>query len=540
MLPAMNAKAWLLAVVSSDGQAETLDFQERWGTEVAAENGWTIERTFKDVSSGRDGARQLLKDLLHELRALPKAARPERILLVRIDRLGRGDGLEIIATLSEIKKLGIKLHTREDGDVKLERASDALMPAIKSILAGIENEVRADRTRAGLARRKARGLHHGNAPYGAVIVDGQAAAYEPEAALVREIFTLRSEGWGYDRLARYAGERALPKVMRNGKKRQLRWGRSTIQRLLWCRTLRDVVVDAELFDRAQATKNPDFKSLRQQSWPFPLAHAVRCTCGTLLSGQCSGRRGYRTRYYVCRAVARHGYYPHHNADALEEQFQRQLLRIRADDGLAVTPRLESALASLQEREAQLKSEVAALERRRLKVWEIAEAGDVPMTEVRPRLEQIAADRDRYETELARLQVEVERAASAAAQHIEVDPVLRGLERSWGTAPTDCQQQVALALAAIVGGFWIAPGRRGRGRRRIDSTLETGCDSPSVDAAVRYMLENMREVDTLRNVDMAQRKMDAFRTIATRRALLKAALRARAFPRLEAGELASLK
>ncbi len=53
-------------------------------------------------------------------------------------------------------------------------------------------------------------------------------------------------------------------------------------------------------------------------------------------------------------------------------------------------------------------------------------------------------------------------------------------------------------------------------------------------------ENMREIDTLRNVDMAQRKMDAFRKIATRRALLKAALRARAFPRLEAGELASLK
>jgi hypothetical protein len=40
-------------------------------------------------------------------------------------------------------------------------------------------------------------------------------------------------------------------------------------------------------------------------------------------------------------------------------------------------------------------------------------------------------------------------------------------------------------------------------------------------------ENMREVDTLRNVDMAQRKMDALRTIATREALLSVARRARA-------------
>jgi DNA invertase Pin-like site-specific DNA recombinase len=518
----MNVTVWLLAVVSSDAQAETLEFQERWGQEIAAENGWTIERTFKDVSSGRDGARQILKDLLAELRALPKSARPTRVLLVRIDRLGRGDGLEIIATLSEIKKLGVKLHTREDGDLKLERASDALMPAIKSILAGIENEVRADRTRAGLARRRSRGLHHGNAPYGAILIEGRPVAYEPEAALVRELFSLRTQGWGYDRLARYAAERALPKRMRDGKTRQLRWGRSTIQRLLWCETLRAVVVDPELFDRVQMTKNPDFKSLRKQSWPFPLAHAVRCTCGTLLSGQCSGRAGYRIRYYVCRGVARHGYYPHHNAEALEGQFQRQLRRIRAREGLAYVPRLNSALDTLREREGRVKAEVAALERRRQRAWEIGEAGGIPAAEVKLRLSQIATDRERYEAELHRLQAEIRQATAAKAQQQVVEGILRGLERSWGSAPLECQQEAAVALGSIVGGFWLAPGRRGRGRRRIESTLATGLDAPAVDAAARHMLENMREVDTLRNVDMAQRKMDDFRSVATYEKLLSAA------------------
>jgi DNA invertase Pin-like site-specific DNA recombinase len=502
----MNAKVWLLAVVSSDGQAETLDFQQRWGEETAAANGWAIERIFKDVSSGRDGARQLLKDLLQELRALPKTERPSRVLLVRIDRLGRGDGLEIIATLSEIKRLGVKLHTRDDGDVKLERASDALMPAIKSILAGIENEVRADRTRAGLARRKARGLHHGNAPYGSVIEDGKAVAYEPEAALVREIFALRAQAWGYDRLARYAGEHALPKRTLNGTRR-LRWGRSTIQRLLWCTTLRGLVVAAELFDRVQALKNPDFKSLRQQSCPFPLAHAVRCTCGSLLSGQCSGREGYRIRYYVCRGVARHGYYPHHNAEALERQFQQQLRRLRAADGQTFAPRIAATVDALLDREARIRSDVANLDRRRRRVWEIGEAGDVPPAEVKQRLAQIGADRERYENELGLLRDDIQRAQSAQSQERAVEAILRDLERSWPSAPLDCQQEAALALGAIVGGFWLAPGKRGRGRRRIESTLEAGVDSPNVDAAARYMLENMREVDTLRNVDMAQRKMD---------------------------------
>jgi DNA invertase Pin-like site-specific DNA recombinase len=503
----MSARAWLLAVVSSDGQAETLEFQEQWGRQIAAENGWTIERVFKDVSSGRDGARQLLKDLLEELRRLPKAARPDRVLLVRIDRLGRGDGLEIIATLSEIKKLGVKLHTREDGDVKLERASDALMPAIKSILAGIENEVRADRTRAGLARRKSRGLHHGNAPYGATLVEGKPIAYEPEAVLVREIFTLRAQGWGYDRLTRYAAERALPKLLRNGETRRLRWGRSTLQRLLWCATLRGVVVDENLFDRVQALRNPDFKSLRQQSWPFPLAHAVRCTCGILLSGQCSGHKDSRSRYYVCRNIARHGYYPHHNAKALEAQFQDQLRRLRAGDALAFSPRISATLDALRQRETRVKSELAGLERRRQRIWAIAEAGEVSPVEVRLRLEQIAADRDRYEAELERLKGEIRQAAAAAMEERAVESILRDLERSWVSAPLECQQEAALALAAIIGGFWLAPGRRGRGRRRIESTLATGLDSPKVDAAARHLLENMREVDTLRNVDMAQRKMD---------------------------------
>ena len=524
----MNSKVWLLAVVSSDGQAETLDFQESWGHQAAAENGWTIERTFKDVSSGRDGARQLLKNLLQELRELPKSARPARVLLVRIDRLGRGDGLDCIAAIAEIKKLGVKLFTRDDGEVRLDRAADSLMPVMKSILAGIENDNRADRTRAGLARRKSRGLHHGNAPYGAVLDKGRPVAYEPEASLVRELFSLRADGWGYDRLAHHAAKRALPKVLSSGKTRQLRWGRSTVQRLLWCSTLRGVVVDADLFDRVQATKNPDFKSRRQQSWPFPLAHAVRCTCGTLLSGQCSGREGHRTRYYVCRDIARHGYYVHHNAATLEAEFQGRLLpRFGSAEGLMLQPRVAATLKALREREQALKSEIAGLEQRRQRVWEIGEAAELPISEIRGRLGKLADDRSRYEAELAALQPEINRASMMDAEPIPLEDVLRRIQQTWSRQPLPIQQATARALASVAGGLWIAPGKRGRGRRRIESKLLFGLDSPPVDAARVHMLENMREVDTLRNVNMAQRKMDVLRTIATRGALLSVARRARA-------------
>ena len=183
--------------------------------------------------------------------------------------------------------------------------------------------------------------------------------------------------------------------------------------------------------------------------------------------------------------------------------------------------------TLLDRESRIKNDLAGLDRRRQRVWEIGEAGDVPASEVKQRLAQISADRERYESELTLLRDDLQRAQSARSQHHAVEAILGDLARCWPAAPLDCQQEVALALGAIVGGFWLAPGRRGRGRwQRIESTLLTGLDSPSVDAAARYMLENMREVDTLRNVDMAQRKMDAFRTIATRMALLQAVERIR--------------
>jgi hypothetical protein len=62
---------------------------------------------------------------------------------------------------------------------------------------------------------------------------------------------------------------------------------------------------------------------------------------------------------------------------------------------------------------------------------------------------------------------------------------------------------------------------------IQNQEQLQVQSEAFDQMMDERSENMREVDTLRNVDMAQRKMDALRTIATRGALLSIARRARA-------------
>lgn len=178
--------AWLYLVVSSDRQADTLADQEAWARGAAAEHGWAITRTFSDPSSGKHGVRELLEEMLAALRATPARDRPKRILLTRIDRLGRGLAIEAIGALAEIRKLGVTLHTRESGDVRLNRVADTVDPIFRSLAGAFENEAKRDRVLAGYDGRRRRGEEVGNlAPFGLERVEGRFVP-SPQAWVVQQ------------------------------------------------------------------------------------------------------------------------------------------------------------------------------------------------------------------------------------------------------------------------------------------------------------------------------------------------------------------
>jgi DNA invertase Pin-like site-specific DNA recombinase len=494
--------AWSYLVVSSEQQAETLDFQQRWSEETATANAWTVTRTFRGVSTGKYGTRKLLEELLGELRATPKPQRPKRILMVRLDRTGRGLGLEALAALAEIHALGVTVHTREDGDVALSRASDVLKPVLRILQGALENEVRADRSRAGHRRRREKGLHRGNAPFGAILIDGKPAAYEPEAQLVRTLFRLRVDrAWGYDRLARFAAEHAPPKRLLDGREKPLRWGRGTIQRMLQCETLRGVVVDAQLYDEAQATRNPDFKTARVTSWPWPLAGAVRCVCGGILSGQCSGPRHARTRYYVCRHIERHGRYPYHRADRVEAQFVELLGRLSADPNALVRRSSEAIdVGALHDRERQLRAQLAQLDARRRHAWELAHNETLTGEQLREQLDEIDAERKTKGGELESIARAIVDAGAASRAAEGLRDVLVELSEVWETSDVVDRQESARAVAACVGGIWLHPDHPG--------TLIIGHDA-AVDAIVDVS-ENMRTiVATIAALAAIERRRSSF-------------------------------
>ena len=454
---------WAYLVVSSDHQRETLPDQERWAESVAKTNGWEITRTFSDVSSDKDGVRELLESVLRELRATPKAQRPKRLLTIRIDRLGRGDGLDSIAALAEIRKLGVVVHTREAGDVKLERVTDSILPAIQAITAGIENEVRSDKWKAVHARRRAAGLHVGKVPFGVVLIDGRATPFEPEARIVREIFEKAAQGWGYTRLAAYAREHAPSKRQPDGSDKPYRWASSTIRTLMDSSTLRGLVIDEDLWERARALRRADFKTRSPKRWPWPLVGAVRCECGRMLRGHASGVKTCRIRYLICFDVSHGKPYPSHRADALEAQFLELLGRLGADPKIMLKSRSlrDETVRRAQELNREGRKALDAIEGRRKKAWLLSESDALTPAQLRERLDELDASRIRAQGDVDAAAGVLSDARTVERSCVALNDVLADIPALWPQLDTEAQTIIARAVTDLpeIGGLYASPSNR---------------------------------------------------------------------------------
>lgn len=463
----MAETAWLYAAVSSSPQEATLEDQRAWAYQAAAANGWIITRNFSGVSSGAKGTRDLLEGLLAALKATPKRQRPERILMIRLDRIGRGTGIESIRALADIRALGPRIFTREDGDVKLERASDTILPAIRSIVSALENEVRSDKWKAVHARRRAAGLHVGLLPFGCVLVDGRATPYEPEAAIVRRIFELAEQRWGYTRLARWARERAPFKQMADGSDKAYRWGASSVKSILNSKTIRGLVVTEEQWHRTRAARQVDFRARSPRRWPWPLQGAVRCTCGKLLSGHTSGETQHRIRYYVCRhhtLEPGQRSHPAHRAEKLEAQFVALLLSIRGDPkGTILLDDPEPTIARLKEAERQALRRIADAKRRSQKAWKLAEEARITASQLRDRLAAHEKQLQDEESKLREATTAISLAGDQRRVRQSLAEIFHWLPAAWATTErVELQQELAQSVAELpeIGGLWADPERRG--------------------------------------------------------------------------------
>lgn len=248
-------------------------------------------------------------------------------------------------------------------------------------------------------------------PYGYRLTNTQEMSYEidlPAAAVVREIFSLYNEGWGYKKIANCLTDRGVPTPRQNEiaqkgaeGKATLRtskgeWSQNTIKGIVtndfYIGTLRQKkytrtkingkdrpiapedqiaienahppIVDAKDFLYAQElyAQRTDGHYRGEKKYPAPYT-------GILFCGDCGERMFSRSRpdlppSYICGTYNRRGARgcsSHHvRVDFLDEMLKRYIVEVR-NNAAAMIDELEEAIRSQPDREEELGKGIEALE-----------------------------------------------------------------------------------------------------------------------------------------------------------------------------------
>ena len=131
-------------------RAELRAAAERLGASVVLE----VEETGSGAANNRPGLLEVLE--------AARRGRIELVLVVALDRWGRSP-LDLLSNLRELEGAGVRFMAVRQG-LDLRTGGDAMSRLMLSVLAGVaefERELIRDRTRAGLARARARGSRLG-------------------------------------------------------------------------------------------------------------------------------------------------------------------------------------------------------------------------------------------------------------------------------------------------------------------------------------------------------------------------------------------
>lgn len=339
--------------LDKDDQRESIAIQDSGMERLCAALGITPEQWAKRVAysdvdrSGDDfSGREDLQRLLREIK------RGDILVAWKQDRVGR-DMIDSVSVIRELVKYrGVALFTAETGTtpVTLDSAEQTAIVMFRGMVAQGELERIRSRVREGLRQRARDGFATGSVPFGyrTVLVDPTVTDRKKSkkrieiddalAPLVRRIFQLYADGYGYGKIARILNADGAPSPKGTG------WAPSTIWPMLreeryvgvWTHGKQRVVsrsggrrvrraapdsdvirvqrpelgiIDTDLFARVKAAlERRSVKNTKAvmngHAWAgvHMLSGALRCgLCGGPLRVQSSqsARTAWRRRYYVC-------------------------------------------------------------------------------------------------------------------------------------------------------------------------------------------------------------------------------------------------
>lgn len=187
-----NRVALYMRVSSHSQQTEN---QSRRLHEVAALRGWTIVGEYVETISGAAKARPEFDRMMADARR----RRFDTIAAVDVSRLGRSlSGLALL--FEEVRQIGVDLYLDRESMDTSTPAGRAML-GIASVFAALERDLIIERTHAGLATARAKGVRLGRPPASDGILDA--------------IRSLREQGVGINSIAR-----------------ELRVGKSTVAKVI--------------------------------------------------------------------------------------------------------------------------------------------------------------------------------------------------------------------------------------------------------------------------------------------------------------------
>jgi len=451
--------AWAYLVVSSEQQADTLDHQHAWAISLASDRGWQITKVFRGVSSGRDGTRGLLEELLVELRKTPAAERPQRVLMIRLDRLGRGLGLEALAAIAEIARLKVLIHTRQDGDYTLSRASDSILPLMRVVTGAIENEARRDKARAVYTRRRANNAVLSNKrPYGLKLEAGRDIPQEPQDQAVRLAFELSINGYGLAAIGTRLRAFAAPKAYVNGRTHATNWTSVRVAKLLRNPAYRGTLVEPGMWDDVQTLRAASSTTRSNSRYPWPLGGTINCSCGRLLIGSIHGSPPRRV--YRCTEKTIHGHNLTYSAARLETVFEDVLAHLSATPDLDVAIARSEISVTAETLERRMKEIDEAIERHgieRKRAWALNERGLIHDVELARRLREVDSELRQLNFDRGTVDSDLRRLAAQREQNLKTVDLLREAVLLWRDGDVERKRFAAQQLVRAIGGIYMDDG-----------------------------------------------------------------------------------
>ena len=226
-------RAALYARVSTERQADrgTIGSQLALLREHVAAAGDELVGEY--VDDGHSGAR-LDRPGLDALRDAAEAGLVERVWCLSPDRLARAYAYQVLV-LDELDRFGVTVAFTDSPGLAADDPQATLLTQVQGVIAEYEKAKIAERYRRGkLFRARAGEIVTWKASYGYRRIPrspatGQAhhEVYEPEAAVVRRIFTDRAAGITVREICRRLNADGVPSP--TGKPT---WGHSTLSRLL--------------------------------------------------------------------------------------------------------------------------------------------------------------------------------------------------------------------------------------------------------------------------------------------------------------------